>query len=71
MSKPAVASLKAASHGLLKPSGIIFNLYLFLTVLGFHCCLGFSLVAVSRRNSLVVVCSLLIAVASRVAAHGL
>ena len=71
MSKPAIASIKAASHGLLKPSGIVFNLYLFLAVLGFHCCLGFFLVAVSRGNSPVVVCSLLIAVASLVAAHGL
>ena len=35
-----------------------------LAVLGFCCCVGFSVVALSRGYSLVVVCRLLIAVAS-------
>ena len=39
---------------------------LFLTVLGLHCCEGFSLVAVRRGCFLVVVCGILIAVASLV-----
>ena len=41
-----------------------------LAVLGLHCCAGFSLVVVSRGCSLIVVCGLLIAVASLVAEHG-
>ena len=41
-------------------------LILFLAVLGLHCCSGFSLVAVSRGYSLVVVCRHLIAVESLV-----
>ena len=45
-------------------------IYLFLAVLGFHCCVGFSLVAMSKGYFLVVVCGLLIAAASRVE-HGL
>ena len=48
---------------------IIF-LYLFLTALSLHCC-GLSLVAASGGYSLIVVCGLLIAVASLVAEHGL
>ena len=44
---------------------------LFLTVLGFCCCVGFSLAAASRGYSLAVVLSLLIVVASLVAEHGL
>ena len=34
--------------------------YLFLAVLGFCCCMSFSLVVVSRGYSLVVVCSLIV-----------
>ena len=41
-----------------------------LAVLGLHCCAGFSLVVVSRGCSLIVVCGLLIAVASLAAEHG-
>ena len=41
---------------------IILSIYLFLAVLGLHCCMGFSLIAVHR---------LLTAVASLVAEHGL
>ena len=41
--------------------------YLFMAVLDFHCCEGFSLVAVSRGYSLVVVRGFLIVVASLVA----
>ena len=40
--------------------------YLFLAVLGLHCCTGISLVAVSRHHSLVAVHGLLTAVASPV-----
>ena len=42
-----------------------------LAVLGLHCCMGFSLVAVSRGNSLVVIHGLLTAVAFLVAEHRL
>ena len=42
-------------------------MYLFLSVLGLHCCTGFSLVEASGGYSLVVVCRLLIVVASPVA----
>ena len=35
-------------------------LYLFMAVLGLHCCLGFSLVAASRGYSLVAVCGVLL-----------
>ena len=45
--------------------------YLFMAVLGLHCCTGFSLVEASRSYPLVVVCWLLIVVASLVAEHGL
>ena len=46
--------------------------YLFiLAVLGLHCCMGVSLVVVSGGYSLVVVCGLLIVVASLVEEHGL
>ena len=44
---------------------------LFLAGPGLHCCLGFSLVVVSRGSSLVLVCGLLITVASFVSEHGL
>jgi len=40
-----------------------------MAVLGFHCCKGLSLVAVSRGDSLIVVRGLLTAVASLVAEH--
>ena len=46
-------------------------IYLFLAVLGLHCCVGFSLVAVSKGKSLVVVCRLLIVAASLVRKHRL
>ena len=46
--------------------GVFLNLfiYLFLAVLGLHCCADFSLVAVSRGYSLVEVCGLLTVAAS-------
>ena len=44
-------------------------IYLFLTVLGLPCCMGFSLVAESRCYSLVAVYRLLIAVGSPVTTH--
>ena len=43
--------------------------YLFLSVLGLRCCVGFSLIEASGGYSLVVVYSLLIVVASLVAEH--
>ena len=46
-------------------------IYLFLAVLGLHCCSGFSLVVASRAYSLVAVHGLLTAVASLVAEHRL
>ena len=49
----------------------IYNFYLFLAVLGLCCCVGFSLIAMSRGYCPVVVRGLLIAVASPVAQHGL
>ena len=42
-----------------------------MTVLGFHCCEGFSLVAASRGYCLVVVYGFLMEVSSLVAEHGL
>ena len=50
---------------------ILFMYLLFLTVLGLHCCAGFSLVGESEGYSLVVAHGLFIAVASPVAAPGL
>ena len=48
------------------------NLYLFiLAVLGLHCCIGVSLVVASGGYSLVVVCGLLVVVASLVVEHRL
>ena len=41
-----------------------------LAVLGLHCCMGFSLVVVSRGYSLVAMHGLLPAVASLVVQHG-
>ena len=46
-------------------------IFFILAVTGLHCCAGFSLVAASRSHSLVVVCRLLIEVASLVAEYGL
>ena len=46
-------------------------MYLFLAVLGLCCFLGFSLVVASRGYPPVVVCRLLIVVASLVEEHGL
>ena len=43
----------------------------FLSVLGLHCCTGFSLVVVSGDYSLVAMCGLLTAVDSLVLEHGL
>ena len=45
--------------------------YLFLAVLGLHCCSGFSLVVTSRGYSLVAVQGLLIVVASLAAEYKL
>ena len=45
--------------------------YLFVAVLGLHCCAGFPLDAVSRSRSLVAVPGLLIAMASLLVAPGL
>ena len=48
------------------------NLFiLLLAVLGLCCCMGFSLVAVRGGYSLVLVCGLIIMVASLVVEHGL
>ena len=46
-------------------------IYLFLAVLGLHCCVGFSLIVASGGHSLATVHRLLIAVASLVVEHGL
>ena len=46
------------------------NVYLFMALLGLHCCLGFSLVVESRGYSLVAVHGLLIAVTSVVLERG-
>ena len=46
-------------------------MYLFVAVLGLHCCLGFYLVVGSEGYSLVVLGKLLIVVASFVVEHGL
>ena len=46
-------------------------IYLFMAALGLHCCVGLSLVAVSGDYFLVVVCRLVLAMASLVAEHGL
>ena len=46
-------------------------IYLFMAVLGFRCCMGFSLIVVGGGCSLVVWCGLFIAQASLVAEHGL
>ena len=55
---------------LLKKTLKIINfIYLFLAVLGLLCCLGFSPVVVSKGYSLVVVCGLLISLASLVSEH--
>ena len=50
---------------------IILFIYLFLAVLGLHCCSGFSLVVTSRGYSLVAVHGLLIVVASLAAEYKL
>ena len=49
---------------------IILFIHLFLAVLGFCYCAGFSLVVVSRGHCPAVVCGLLIAMTSLVTAHG-
>ena len=50
----------------------IFNfIYLFLAVLGLHCCSGFSLVAASKGYSLVTMLEFLIVVAPLAAEHRL
>ena len=46
-------------------------MYLFVAVLGLHCCTGFSLVVESEGYSLVVACRLLIAVAPLVVERAL
>ena len=45
--------------------------FFFWAVLGLCCCADFSLVAVSRAYSLVVVCGLLISMVSQAVEHGL
>jgi len=45
-------------------------MYLFVAVLGLHCCRGFSLIVVSRGYSLVVVNGLLVEAASLVRSTG-
>ena len=50
---------------------IEYSFYLFLAALGLCCCVGFSLVVVSRGYSIVVVRQLLILVASLVVEQGL
>ena len=50
---------------------IILFVYLFLAVLGLHCCVGFSLVAARGDYSLVAVCGVLISVVLLFAEHGL
>ena len=44
-------------------------MYLFLVVLGLHCCVGLSLVVAGDGYSLVVVCRLLTVVASLIVEH--
>ena len=46
-------------------------IYLFMAVLGLHCCRGFSLGVRSKGYSQVVVCGILIATASFATEHGL
>ena len=46
-------------------------IYLFMALLGFSCCAGFSLVAVSGRLLFVAACGLLTAVASLLLEHRL
>ena len=46
-------------------------MYLFLVVLGLHCCSDFSLVVTRGGYSVVVVCGLLIPMVSLAAEHGL
>ena len=65
----AKLQVKTFIESLLCVNNFIFifkNFSLFLTVLGLRCCVGFSVVGVSRGYSLVGVCRLLIAVASLV-----
>ena len=45
-------------------------IYLFMAVLGLHCCKGFFLVVTGRELLFVATCGLLIAVASLAAEHG-
>ena len=58
------------SPSLKKKNDFFFLIYLFLAVLGLHCCKSFSLVVGSRAYSLVAVLWLLIMVASLVGEHG-
>ena len=50
---------------------IVLFIYIFLAVLGLHCCLGFSLLVTSGSYSSVAVCGLLIVVASLAAEYEL
>ena len=51
---------------------LFFNcIYLSLALLGLHCCAGFSLVTASDDFSLIVVCGLLIVMASLIVEHKL
>ena len=60
-------------YSLLNILNFFFNnfIYLFWSVLGLHCCTGFTLVVASRCYSLLAVCMLLIEMASLVMEHRL
>ena len=64
-------SIVVSIYNQLELSGVSFNVYLLLAVLGLHCSAGFSLVVANRCYSLVVMHELLILVASLVAEHTL
>ena len=66
----SIESVKTSNH-LLLCHVIYLITYLFLTVLGLRCYVGFSLVVLSASYSLVAVHRLLIAVPSLVAKHRL
>ena len=66
----AVIGMGGVLPGAAEALFLFFKIDLFLAVLGLHCCLGFSLVSVSRGSPVVAMCRLLIAVDSLVAEHG-
>ena len=67
-----VKALPPVPHGVTVFEGRVRTLfiYLFIAVLGLHCCTGFSLDAESGGHSQVVVCRLLIEMVSLVVEHG-